>query len=138
MPGRPLKRRVESAVKTMELVDYIAKGGTVKGLAEELRCSRSFLSRMLNSQFAAEMDEGRRLHADAIAEECLSIVDDLPEHGDLTSAQVQRAKERVSVRKWMASMNNPERFAPKKDNVTININELHLDAMKKLKTIEHE
>jgi len=35
-------------------------------------------------------------------------------------------------------MNNPDRFAPKKDNVTININELHLGAMKKMKTIEHE
>jgi hypothetical protein len=78
------------------------------------------------------LEEGRRLQADAFAEDSLGIVDGMAESGNFRSEDVQLAKERVSVRKWMAALNNPDKYAPKDKGITINVGNLHLDALKKL------
>jgi len=117
------------------VLDYIGDGGTVKALSEKTNCSRSFLSRMLNNtpEYRAALDEGRRISADKMADDSLAMVDELSTKEDLTSQDVQLAKERISVRKWMSALNHPDRFAPKKEEVTINIGQLHLGALKKIK-----
>jgi hypothetical protein len=52
--------------------------------------------------------------------------------GNFRSEDVQLAKERVSVRKWMAALNNPDKYAPKEKGITINVGNLHLDALRKI------
>lgn len=116
------------------VLDFIGDGGTVKALSEQVGCSRSFLSRILNKrpEYRAALEEGRRVQADRLAEESMEIVDKMAESGGYRSEDVQLAKERISVRKWLAAMNDPDRYAPKDKAVTINVANLHLDALKKV------
>lgn len=139
MAGRKFRRMVMQHLEDLGgvdfVLDYIGDSGTVKDLSEKTNCSRSFLSRVLNGtpEYRAALDEGRRILADKMADDSLAMVDELAGKEDLTSQDVQLAKERINVRKWMAALNHPDRFAPKKEEVTINIGQLHLGALKKIR-----
>jgi hypothetical protein len=139
MPGQKFKHKVMKKLTDLGgpefVLDYIGDGGMIKDLCEKTECSRSFLSRMLNNtpEYRAALDEGRRILADKMADDSLTMIDDLGSKEDLTSQDVQLAKERIGVRKWMSALNHPDRFAPKKEEVTINIGQLHLGALKKIK-----
>jgi hypothetical protein len=52
---------------------------------------------------------------------------------NITREQVAVAKERIDVRKWLSSVNDPSRFRQNNGGptVNININQLHLEALKK-------
>lgn len=139
MAGRALKKRLIGEIDALGgpewLQDYIAGGGTIADLSVKMGCSRTYLSRHLNAvpEYRAVIDEGRREYADQLAEESLQIADGMAEVVGISREQVMVAKERIDVRKWMASVNNPDRFRhnPNAPNVTINIGQLHLDALKK-------
>jgi hypothetical protein len=140
MAGRKMAKRLLADMAALGgveyLTDYIGDGGTVQALANNLNCSRSFLSRVLNGnpEYRQALADGRKIGADKLADDALNIMDDLTDKPALTSADVQLAKERVHVRKWLAAMNDPDRFAEKKQADTIiNIGELHLGALKKLR-----
>lgn len=79
------------------------------------------------------IDEARREQADALAEEALQIADNMADATGITREEIAVAKERIDVRKWLATVNNPDRYQQNKNGptVTININQLHLDALKK-------
>lgn len=138
MSGKKFEAEMMAKVETLGgpefVLDFIGDGGTVTKLCEVVGCSRSFLSRILNKrpEYRTALEEGRRLQADAFAEDSLGIVDGMAESGNFRSEDVQLAKERVSVRKWMAALNNPDKYAPKDKGITINVGNLHLDALKKL------
>lgn len=138
MPGRKFEEELMTKIKTLGgsdfVLDFIGDGGTVTELAKIVGCSRSFLSRILNKrpEYRAALEEGRRLQADAFAEDSMDIVDTMAANGNFRSEDVQLAKERVSVRKWMAALNNPDKYAPKEKGITINVGNLHLDALKKV------
>lgn len=138
MSGKKFEAEMMAKVETLGgpefVLDFIGDGGTVTKLCEVVGCSRSFLSRILNKrpEYRTALEEGRRLQADAFAEDSLGIVDGMAESGNFRSEDVQLAKERVSVRKWMAALNNPDKYAPKEKGITINVGNLHLDALKKL------
>lgn len=139
MAGKALKKKLLQEIGDRGgpewLQDYIATGGTILSLAEELGCSRSYLSRHLNAEdeYRAVILEGRREHAETLAEEALSIADQMATVSGITREQVAVAKERIDVRKWLASVNSPDRFRQNNGGptVTININQLHLEALKK-------
>lgn len=138
MAGKALKKRLLAEIADRggpEYVrEYIASGGTILDLANELGCSRTYLSRHLNAHedYRPMIDEARREQADALAEEALQIADNLAD-GTVTREDIAVAKERIDVRKWLATVNNPDRYQQNKNGptVTININQLHLDALKK-------
>jgi AraC-like DNA-binding protein len=139
MAGKALKRRLLAVIEERggpEYVgEYIATGGTILDLAEELGCSRTYLSRHLNAHPAYKpvIDDARREQADTLAEEALQIADGLADADAPTRESIAVAKERIDVRKWLASVNHPDRYQQNKNGptVTININQLHLDALKK-------
>jgi len=139
MAGRALKKRLFGEIEALGgvewLQDYIAEGGTILDLATKLGCSRTYLSRHINAhpEYRAVINEGRREYADQLAEEALAIADGMALLPTINREQVAVGKERIDVRKWMASVNNPDRFRhnPNGPNVTINIGQLHLDALKK-------
>lgn len=145
MAGRALKKRLLAQIGDRggpEYVrEYIASGGTILDLATDLGCSRTYLSRHLNAHedYRPAIDEARREQADTLAEEALQIADAMADPlGDpITREQIAVAKERIDVRKWLATVNNPDRYQPKQQNqaINININALHLDALKKQRDV---
>lgn len=138
MAGKALRKRLLAEIEDRggpEYVrEYIATGGTILDLANELGCSRTYLSRHLNAHEAYKpmIDEARREQADTLAEEALQIADNLAD-GTVTREDIAVAKERIDVRKWLATVNNPDRYQQNKNGPTVvlNINQLHLDALKK-------
>jgi transcriptional regulator with XRE-family HTH domain len=145
MPGRKMEKRLLTDIGAratkigvtgpLYIHDWIADGRTLKELADELNCSRSFLSRILNGNpdYREALQAGRKEQAEKMAEDSLDLVDSLAHKDELTTQDVSLAKERVSVRKWLSAMNSPERFAHTQQNLTVNIGELHLSALKKAK-----
>lgn len=143
MPGRKLEQKLfkeigeraskQGSTGPMYVFDWVADGRTLQELANDLDCSRSFLSRILNGNpdYRAALQEARKEQAEKMAEDSLELVDSLAHKEELTSQDVSLAKERVGVRKWLSAMNSPERFAQKQQNLTLNIGELHLSALKK-------
>jgi len=140
MAGKALRKRLFAEIETRGgaeyLQEYIAEGGTVLDLAEELGCSRTYLSRHLNAHpdYKAALDEARRENADKLADEALSIADALADAEGITKEQIAVAKERIDVRKWLATVNHPDRYQQNKNGPTVvlNINALHLDALRKV------
>ncbi len=131
---RELMKEIEKRGSEQYVLEFIGDGGSVKALADDLGCSRSYLSGCLNKrpEYRAALEEGRRMQAETYAEQSLDIVDKMAETGDYRSEDVALARERIAVRKWMAALNNPDRFAAKDKGVTINVANLHLDALKKV------
>lgn len=140
MAGKALRKRVFADIETRGgaeyLQEYIAEGGTVLDLADELGCSRTYLSRHLNAhpEYKSALDEARRENADKLADEALHIADALAEADGVTREQIAVAKERIDVRKWLATVNHPDRYQQNKNGPTVvlNINALHLDALRKV------
>jgi hypothetical protein len=140
MAGKALRKRLFAEIETRGgaeyLQEYIAEGGTVLDLANELGCSRTYLSRHLNAHpdYKAALDEARRENADKLADEALGIADALADAEGITKEQIAVAKERIDVRKWLATVNHPDRYQQSKNGPTVvlNINALHLDALRKV------
>ena len=140
MAGKALRKRLFAEIETRGgaeyLQEYIAEGGTVLDLANELGCSRTYLSRHLNANpdYKAALDEARRENADKLADEALGIADALADAEGVTKEQIAVAKERIHVRKWLATVNHPDRYQQNKSGPTVvlNINALHLDALRKV------
>lgn len=139
MAGRALKKKLLAEIGQRGGPDYvgeyIAEGGTIKDLAAELGCSRTYLSRHLyaHPEYRPVIDEARRQHADSLADEALEIADSLADANAPTRETIAIAKERIDVRKWLATVNHPDRYQINKNGptITLNINQLHLDALKK-------
>ena len=131
---RELMKEIEKRGSEQYVLEFIGDGGSVQALANDLGCSRSYLSGCLNKrpEYRAALEEGRRMQADTLAEQSMAIVDDMAMNGEYKSEDVALARERIAVRKWLAALNNPDRFAPKDKGVTINVANLHLDALKKV------
>lgn len=140
MAGKALRKRLFAEIETRGgaeyLQEYIAEGGTVLDLANELGCSRTYLSRHLNANpdYKAALDEARRENADKLADEALGIADALADAEGVTKEQIAVAKERIGVRQWLAVVNHPDRYQQNKNGPTVvlNINALHLDALRKV------
>lgn len=139
MAGKALRKRVFAEIEARGgaeyLQDYIAEGGTVLDLATELGCSRTYLSRHLNAhpEYKTALDDARRESADKLADEALQIADSLADDVEVTREQIAVAKERIDVRKWLATVNHPDRYQQNRNGPTVvlNINQLHLDALRK-------
>jgi hypothetical protein len=140
MAGKALRKRLFAEIEARGgaeyLQEYIAEGGTVLDLATELGCSRTYLSRHLNANadYKAALDEARRENADKLADEALQIADALADATEITREDIAVAKERIDVRKWLATVNHPDRYQQNKGGptITLNINALHLDALRKV------
>jgi hypothetical protein len=139
MAGKALRKKLLAEIDGRGgpewLQDYIAEGGKISDLATELGCSRSYLSRHLNAHpdYKAVILEARSEYADKLADEALDIADGMASVPNITREQVAVAKERIDVRKWLSAVNDPNRFRQNNNgpNVTINVNQLHLEALKK-------
>ena len=136
MAGKALRKRILTEVASNGgadwLFDQIASGVTVAELARQYGCTRSYVSRSLNSvpEYAAALTKARGEAADALVEQGLEMVDGLS--GASTPTEIAATREKVQWRKFMAGSMNQERYGTRpQSNVTLSIGDLHLDALRK-------
>jgi len=136
MAGKALRKRILTEVASNGgadwLFDQIASGITVAELARQYGCTRSYVSRSLNSvpEYAAALAKARGEAADALVEQGLEMVDGLS--GASSPTEIAATREKVQWRKFMAGSMNQERYGTRpQSNVTLSIGDLHLDALRK-------
>lgn len=133
MAGHIKRRTIASNLDKIgehTLLEKIASGMTMAGLARELRISNLSLYHWIKKdpERQERFAQARALAADQWAEECLDIAD----QSDGVTANADRL--RVETRKWLAGVTNPDKYksAPASANVQVNVNQLHLDALRQL------
>ena len=132
MAGHIKRRTIASnldKVGETVLLEKIASGLTMAGLARELNISNLSLYHWIRKDLDREerFKQARSIAADQWADECLDIAD----ASDNNSANADRLK--IETRKWLAGVTNPDRFQAKPTTaIQVNVNQLHLDALKQL------
>jgi len=113
------------------LCDQIASGVRMKTIAAPLGVSRNFMYSYVNlggDEWKSKYAAARLESAGAYADEAIEIADNVePESG-----HVQKAKEQVSVRRWLAGSYDRNTYGPKSELQVLAIGELHLDALRKV------
>lgn len=132
MAGHIKRRTIASnldKVGETVLLEKIASGMTMAGLARELNISNLSLYHWIRKDPDREerFKQARTIAADQWADECLDIAD----ASDNVSANADRLK--IETRKWLAGVAAPEKFQAKPTAaVQVNVNQLHLDALRQL------
>jgi hypothetical protein len=110
------------------IVDRIASGETMLGIAVELGVSRDMLGNWLNAreETGTALSLARARSAASMAEQSVILADTAPpEHAPKTRLQIES-------RRWLASRYDPETFADR-PNVAVNvtIGGLHMDSLRR-------
>lgn len=133
MAGHIRRRTIASNLDKIgehTLLEKIASGMTMAGLAKDLGISNLSLYHWIKKDPDRQerFAQARAIAADQWAEECLDIAD----QADGVSANADRL--RIETRKWMAGVTNPDKYraAPAQAAVQVNVNQMHLDALKQL------
>lgn len=132
MAGHIKRRTIASnldKVGETVLLEKIASGMTMAGLARELKISNLSLYHWIRKDPDREerFRQARTIAADQWADECLDIAD----ASDSVSANADRLK--IETRKWLAGVTAPDKFQAKPTTaVQVNVNQLHLDALRQL------
>ena len=141
MAGKPLTRNIISHVTEQGGADWlyeqIASGVTVSQIAKQFECARGTMSRILNSrpEWVDAMVKARTEAADAYAEQGLEIVDALDKES--SPSAIAAAREQSQYRRFLAGAFNTDRYGTRAGvSVNINIGDLHLEALKKRRTID--
>lgn len=137
MAGKALRKRILSEVADNGgadwLYDQIASGVTVAEMARQYGCTRSYVSRALNSipEYKVALSGAREEAADALVEQGLEMVDQLGSAS--TSNEIAATREKVNFRKFMAGSMNQNKYGTRpQNNVTLSIGDMHLDALRKV------
>jgi hypothetical protein len=125
-------RAMEAQIHALGGADYIvqrvADGETILGIAMELGWSRDLLSNWLNAreETGAALRVARARSAAAMAEHSVILADTAPpEHAPKTRLQIES-------RRWLASRYDPETFADR-PNVAVNVTiaGLHMESLRR-------
>lgn len=130
MAGNPLKRAMLAGISKLgglnPILDRVANGETIRSIAVDVGCSRSMLTEWLHNdaERRALYLRARATSADALAESALDIADASSETG------TSKARLQVETRQWLAGVYDREQYGQQKPGVTVNIGQLHLDALR--------
>jgi hypothetical protein len=136
MPGNSIELQMWADITKMggvdKIIERVENGDSIQMMAEELGVSRSFLSWKINaiSGVKERLIQARKGRADKWAEDALHIADNTPEDPNA----INKAKMRIDTRKWLAGVDDPERYGQKGAQVNITIGGLHLDALRKVQS----
>ncbi len=142
MASRPKLRALRARMKELGgedavFFERVAAGDTLQSIADDLGVNRGMLHWYTRPVVQREKYAiARKLSAEARAEQGLAIIDSVAEDEngkqlDPTSAQVQAANYRAAYRLKLAAAADPEQYGDKKEaGVTINVQSLHLDALR--------
>jgi hypothetical protein len=137
MAGKQLRKRILQHIEQnggSEYVHEMASSMTLKAwAAKEWECSRNYLSETIRSvpEYARALDRAQSVLADAMMEENVEIADGIPETA--TTAQIAKVREQMNARKMLAAGLNRDRYGSgPKTEITLNLGDLHLDALRKI------
>lgn len=134
MASNPIEAQMWANITKMggvdRIIERVAEGESIKTIAEGLGISRSFLSWKINAipGVKERLVEARKARADKWGEEAIEIADNVKEDPNA----INKARLRIDSRKWLAGVDDPDRFAQKQQQVNISIGGLHLDALRKV------
>jgi len=137
MPGKQLRKNILRHIEQnggAEYVHEMASSMTLKAWADtEWKCSRNYLSETIRSvpEYARALEKAQPILADAMMEENVEIADSIPETA--TTTQIAKVREQMSARKMLAAGLNRDRYGSgPKTEITLNLGDLHLDALRKI------
>ena len=134
MASNPIETQMWATINKMggidRIVERVAEGDSLKVIAEEIGISRSFLSWKVNAVPGVKerLVEARKARADKWGEAAIGIADNV----EADPNQINKARLRIDSRKWLAGVDDPDRFGQKQQQVNISIGGLHLDALRKV------
>lgn len=134
MASNPIEAQMWANIDRMggveRIIERVADGDSIQNIAKELGISRSFLSWKVNKLPGVKerLVQARRSRAERWAEEALEIADGVEEDPN----KINKAKLRIDTRKWLAGVDDPDRFGTKQTQVNISLGGLHLDALRKV------
>ena len=136
MAGRPKRRSMLQRIETVGgdewLLEEVAKGRTLRSIAEEVGITQPKLCGYLREEKRRELyARAREAAAGALVEQSLEIVD------AADPATVQVAKLRADTRRWIAGKYDRATWGDDRGpTVAIQINGLHLDALRQSSVID--
>ena len=138
MAGKALKRKILAEVAAAggaeHVFDVIASGKSIASWAkEQWDCSRSYLSTTLREvpEYAAALDRAHVEAADALMEDGMERADAL--NANSTQAEIAAVREQINVRRIRAAGLNRDRYGSgPRTEITLNLGDLHLDALRKI------
>ena len=162
MAGKPLAKKRRAEIERRGggeyLREWILSGKSIRELASDMDMSQGALRNIItkNPELSSAVDGARRDAADAHFDasfEAISEVDErrqreimeaLNGDRDISEANVSQVdlgllKQKVGQHNLAAQAWNQERYGGRANQqININIGDLHLDALRKVKVIEHE
>jgi hypothetical protein len=164
MAGRPLAKKTLAELERRGgpeyLEEWLLEGKSLRKLAAELELSEGYFRKLIlrTDELAKAVDNARRAAADAHFDAAFEAIQDLSDRRqreimealngensrDISEANVSPidlgiTKQKVGQHNLAAQSWNQERYGNKsQQSVTINIGDLHLDALRKMKIIDHE
>jgi hypothetical protein len=137
MAGKQLKKKILADVAKKGGAEYVremASSMTLKAwAAQEWQCSRNYLSETIRSvpEYARALEGAQSVLADAMMEENVEIADSIPETA--SSTQIAKVREQMQARKMLAAGLNRDRYGSgPRAEITLNLGDLHLDALRKI------
>ena len=137
MAGKQLKKTILADVAKKGGAEYVremASSMTLKAwAAQEWECSRNYLSETVRSvpEYARALEGAQSVLADAMMEENVEIADNIPETA--SSTQIAKVREQMQARKMLAAGLNRDRYGSgPRAEITLNLGDLHLDALRKI------
>ncbi len=164
MAGRSLQKKRLAEIKQMGGADFLRawllEGKSIRALAQKMEIHSGTLRNLIlsDAELTAAVDSARRDAADAHFEEAFELLNEVSERrqreifealdenstrdaseGNVSQVDIGITKMLVGQRNLAASNWNPERYGGKnQQQININIGDFHLDALRKVKVIDHE
>ena len=162
MAGKPLAKKTLAELSRRGGAEYLREwlleGKSLRDLAADLDVSWGYFYNLLlkNENYTRAIDAARKDAADAHFEAGFAAISDLSHRRqrevmealsgerDVSEANVSQIdlgllKQKVGQHNLAAQAYNPERYGTRnQQNVQINIGDLHLDALRKMKVVQGE
>ena len=164
MAGRSLQKERYAEIERRGGADFLREwildGKSIRELAKDMGLNNGVLRNLIlkKPELIAAIDGARRDAADAHFEAAFELISEVSERRkreimealngensrDIKEADVSQVdlgilRQHVGQRNLAAQAWNQERYGGKnQQNVTINIGDMHLDALRKIKVIDHE
>ena len=162
MAGKPKLKKALSELDRRGGVETLQKellaGKTIPMIAKELNLDRGYFRRnlMKDEKYGNAIREIEHLVADAHADAAFDMLNDIRDRrelevkealngdrdvaeGNVNQVDIGIAKGLAQQHNFIASSLNKNRYGTgSQQNIQINIGDLHLDALRKMKVVDHE